>query len=124
MARYELKDEHWALVEPLLPPRKPTGRGGLWRDHRTVVNAILWVLFSGAAWRDLPERYGPWQTAYDRFCRWRRDGTWDRVLAALRLRADAAGLLDYTQYNADSTSVRAHAAAAGASKKRAGRRWA
>lgn len=126
MARYELKDEHWALVEPVLPPQRRLGRGGLWRDHRTVVNAVFWVLFSGAAWRDLPERYGPWQTAYDRFCRWRRDGTWDRerVLATLRLRADAAGLLDYTQYNADSTSVRAHAAAAGALKKRARRPWA
>lgn len=124
MARYELKDEHWALVEPVLPPQRPAGRGGLWRDHRTVVNAVLWVLFSGAAWRDLPDRYGPWQTAYDRFGRWRKDGTWDRVLATLRLKAGEAGLLDYAQYNADSTSVRAHAAAAGAKKKKAPRPWA
>ena len=124
MARYELKDGHWALVEVALPPQRPVGRGGIWRDHRTVVNAIFWVLFGGAAWRDLPERYGPWQTVYDRFCRWRRNGTWDRVLLALRLKADARGPLDYTQYNADSTSVRANAAAAGASKKRARRPWA
>lgn len=124
MARYELRDEHWALVVAVLPPQRRGSRGGVWRDHRVVVNAIFWVLFSGAAWRDLPERYGPWQTAYDRFCRWRRDGTWERVLRASRLEADAAGLLDYTQYNADSTSVRAHAAAAGALKKRARRPWA
>ena len=124
MARYELTDEHWALIEPLLPTQRRTTRGGVWRDHRTVVNGIFWILFSGAAWRDMPERYGPCKTAYDRVCRWRTDGTWERVLAALRLKADAAGLLDYTQYNADSTSVRASAFAAGAQKKRALRPWA
>lgn len=119
MARYELKDEHWALIEPLLPRQRRTTRGGVWCDHRTVVNGIFWILFSGAPWRDLPERYGPWQTVYDRLRRWQADGTWAAVLEALRLQADAAGLLDYTQYNADSTSVRASAAAAGAQKKRA-----
>lgn len=123
MQRYELKDEHWPLVEPLLPPQRRATRGGVWRDHRTVVNGICWVLFSGAAWRDMPTRYGPFQTAYDRFRRWRRDGTWDRVLAALRLEAGARGLLDYAQYNADSTSVRATRAAGGAQKKRGRRRW-
>jgi transposase len=46
-----------------------------------VINGILWKLRTGAPWRDLPERYGPWQTCYDRFIRWRRDGTWDRLLA-------------------------------------------
>jgi transposase len=72
----------------------------------------------------MPDRYGPCKTAFDRFRRWQRDGTWDRVLAALRLRADAAGLLDYAQFNADSTRVRATRAAGGAQKKRARRRWA
>jgi len=74
--------------------------------------------------RDMPDRYGSCKTAHDRFRRWQRDGTWDRVLAALRLRADAAGLLDYAQYNADSTSVRATRAAGGARKKAARKRWA
>src|SRR5207253_8892007 len=82
---YELTDEHWALIEPLLPPQRRTTRGGVWRDHRTVVNGIFWVLFSGAAWRDMPERYGSCKTAHDRFRRWQRNGTWDHVLATLRL---------------------------------------
>jgi len=124
MQRYELTDEHWAFIEPILPPQRRSTRGGVWRDHRRVVNGIFWILFSGAAWRDMPERYGSWQTANDRLRRWQRNGTWDRVLAALRLKADEAGLLDYTQFNADSTSIRATRAAGGAQKKRASRRWA
>jgi len=111
MHRYELEDRHWELVRSLFPAQS---RGRPWRDHRTLVDAVLWVLFSGAPWRDLPERYGPWQTAYRRFAGWRRDGTWDRLLARLRLRADRAGLLDYAQWNVDSTSVRATRHAAGA----------
>jgi len=116
--RYEITDERWALVEPLLPVQ---GRGGRWRSHRQVLNAILWVLFSGAPWRDLPERYGPFQTAHRRLGRWRRDGTWERVLGALRLEADRRGLLDWTQWNADATSVRGSRAAGGARKKGARR---
>ena len=123
MQRYELTDERWSLIEPILPPQRRTTRGGVWRDHRTVVNGIFWILFSGAAWRDMPERYGSCKTAHDRFRRWQRDGTWDKVLAALRLKADERGLLDYSQYNADSTSVRATRAAGGAQKKRASRHW-
>jgi transposase len=118
MHRYELEDRHWALVEPLLPQRRTRGRW--WRDHRQVLNGILWVLFSGAPWRDLPERYGPWQTAHRRLSTWRADGTWDRVLHRLRLRADHAGLLDYGRWLVDSTSIRSTRAAAGAPKKDAG----
>ena len=71
----EFTDEAWTRIAPLLP--KNGQRGGRWRDHRKVVNGILWKLRTGAPWRDLPERYGPWQTCYDRFSRGRRDGTWD-----------------------------------------------
>ncbi len=81
------------------------------------MNGVLWVLCSGAAWRDLPERYGPFQTAHRRHLRWRRDGTWERVLAGLRARADQRGLIDWARWNADSTSVRATRHAAGARKK-------
>ena len=63
----ELTDEAWAQIAPLLPENGR--RGGRWRDHREVVNGILWKLRTGAPWRDLPERYGPWQTCYDRFVR-------------------------------------------------------
>ena len=122
VGRGELTDRAWAELEPLLPANG--GRGKPWADHRRVIDGILWKLRTGAPWRDLPDRYGPWQTAHNRLLRWRRDGTWDRVLRSLRLEADARGLLDYTQYNADSTSVRATRAAGGARKKAARRRWA
>lgn len=62
--RYELNDRQWATIEPLLPKQ---GRGGAWKDHRTILNGISWRLDTGAPWQDLPERYGPWQTVYDRF---------------------------------------------------------
>jgi transposase len=114
MHRYELEDRHWELIKAFFPWES---RGRPWRDHRVVVNGIFWILFSGAPWRDMPERYGAWQTAHRRFVRWRRDGTWDRVLARLQLVADQRGLLDYTQWNIDSTSVRAGKPAAGAKKR-------
>jgi len=115
--RYELSDERWNIIKHHFPPRGGK-RGGQWRDHRTVVNGVLWVLCSGAAWRDLPARYGPWQTAHRRLLLWRRTGLWERVLADLRAVADARGLIDWAQWNADSTSVRATRHAAGARKKR------
>src|SRR5215218_6649681 len=66
-------------------------RGGRWRDHRQVLNGILFRVRSGVPWRDLPERYGPWETVYKRFARWQTDGTWTRIGAALCLRATALG---------------------------------
>jgi transposase len=82
VGRGELTDKAGAQLAPLLPGNQR--RGGRWRDHRTVINGISWKLRTGAPWRDLPERYGPWQTCHDRFVRWRRDGTWDRLLAHAR----------------------------------------
>jgi len=72
--RGQITDRAWEQIESLLP-REGGKRGGQWRDHRTVINGILWKLRAGSPWRDLPERYGPWQTCFDRFNRWRRDGT-------------------------------------------------
>ena len=70
--RYELTDEQYALVKDLMPA---TGRpGGQWKDHRTTLDGIFWILHSGAQWRELPERYGNWKTVYDRFNRFRREG--------------------------------------------------
>ena len=80
-----LSDENWGRVAPLLPPNG--GRGGQWRGHRRVLEGILWVMRTGAAWRELPAEFGACKTAYDRYTRWRRDGTWDRILAALLLGA-------------------------------------
>ncbi len=121
--RHELTDDRWARLEPLLPPARPaTGRPN--KDHRTVVNGILWRLKTGAPWRDLPERYGPWQTVYSRFRRWQRAGVWARVLAALQAEADAEGKLDWSLHFVDGTTVRAHPHAAGAKKGAAIRRSA
>ena len=81
MHRYELSDEQWDRIRHHFPPNG--GRGGQWRDHRSTVNGILWVLCSGAPWRDLPGRYGPWQTVYERFADLRRSGRLAELLSAL-----------------------------------------
>jgi transposase len=111
--RHELTDAQWARLAPLLPPEKrSTGRPS--KDHRAVLNAIAWKLRTGAPWRDLPERYGPWSTAYSRFRRWRLAGVWDRLFAAVQAAEDAAGRLDWEVHFVDGTVVRAHQHAAGA----------
>ncbi len=79
-----------------------------------MVSAILWVLRTGAPWRDLPERFGPWSTAWNRFRRWSAAGVWQRVLEALQREADRAGRLDWGTHYLDGTVVRAHQHAAGA----------
>lgn len=113
MDRPELTDAQWEKLRPLLPPQKPrTGRPA--KDHRTVLEGILWVLRTGSPWRSLPERYGSWKTVSSRFYRWQKAGVWERVLADLQRRADADGRLDWTLHFVDSTVVRAHQHAAGA----------
>ena len=113
MKRYELTDDEWERLAPLLPPQRPaTGRPAL--DHRMIVNGILWILRSGAPWRDLPERYGRWATVYQRFRRWQQAGVWQQVLSAVQTNADGAGQLDWQIHFVDSTVVRAHQHAAGA----------
>jgi transposase len=111
----ELTDDQWAALAPHLPPQR-AGTGRPAKDHRTVVEGILWRLRTGAPWRDLPERYGPWQSAYTRFRRWQRAGVWDRALAALQAEADARGELDWGLHFLDGTTIRAHPHAAGAKK--------
>lgn len=120
--RHEIADEGWALVAALMPPEPPRG-GGRWRSHRQVFNGMLWKLGTGAQWRDLPGRYGPWQTVYDRFVRWRRDGTFDRILDRLRLRLDEEGRIDLGTWCVDGTTIRASRSAAGGGRaRRASRR--
>ena len=111
--RHELSDAEWARLAPLLPPRKP---GRPRQDDRRILNGILWKLATGVPWRDLPERYGPWETVYKRFARWQTDGTWARIEAALRTQAEGAGELDW-HAQVDSTVVRAHQHAAGARRR-------
>ena len=111
--RHELTDQAWAEIASLLPAN---GRpGGQWADHRQVLNGILWKLATGVPWRDLPERYGPWQTCYERFRRWQADGTWQRLLAHAQTRSDAVGEVDW-EVVVDATIVRAHQHAVGARK--------
>ena len=119
--RHEVTDAEWARLAPLLPPRKAGKRR---KDDRLVINGILWKLATGAPWRDVPERYGPWQSVYTRFRRWRRAGVWDGMLAAVQQQADAAGGLDWGVHFVDATVIRAHQHAAGAKGgTRRRRRW-
>lgn len=109
--RGELTDEAWGRIGPLLPGNGR--RGKQWTDHRRVINGILWRLRTGAPWRDVPDRYGSWQTCYDRFARWSRDGTWERLLGHVQTKSDAVGEIRWT-VSVDSTTARAHQHAAGA----------
>ena len=107
--RYELSAWQWRLIEDIFPPPNLTGRKR--RDPKLMLNAIFFVLCSGISWRDLPEKYGPWQTAYHWWRRWRRDGTLDRLLERLRLRLAQDGTIDLDTWFVDSTSIRASRAA-------------
>ena len=115
----ELTDRAWAQIEPLLPP--VSGGGRRWRDHRQVINAILWKLRTGAPWRDLPERYGPWKTAHERLRLWTRDGTWQKILDQVIVKDDSVGAVEWV-ISVDSTVVRAHQHAAGTQKRGLSRR--
>jgi transposase len=114
--RHELTDDQWARLAPLLPPQRRDGRGRPAKDHRTILNGILWRLTTGVPWRDLPDRYGSWRTVYSRFRRWQQAGVWERLFAALQAQGDAAGDLDWALHHLDGTMIRAHAHAAGAKK--------
>ncbi|MBK1656397.1 MULTISPECIES: IS5 family transposase [Allochromatium] len=113
--RYELPEEAWELIADLFSRPQRTGRPR--RDDRLMLNGLFWVLCSGAAWRDLPERFGPWSTVYQRFRDWRDDGTFTKVLERLHIRLREDGLIDLETWMIDSTSIRATRAAAGGGKK-------
>ena len=110
--RGALSDTQWATLAPLLPPEHPQKRGHPWQPHRRVLNGILWRLRTGAPWRDVPARYGPWPTCYDRYVRWQQQGRWIAILHALPAQEDAAGRLHWAEGRLDSTSVCAHQHAA------------
>src|SRR6266446_3809974 len=109
--RYELSDFEWSIIAPLLP-NKPRGVPRV--DDRRVLNGIYWRLRSGSPWADIPERYGPTTTCYNRFVRWRKIGVWDRVFEAVSKAYD--GDLQMI----DSSSIRVHQHAA---NHRWGRDW-
>jgi len=97
--RYELSDFEWSVIAPLLP-NKPRGVPRV--DDRRVLNGIFWRLRTGSPWADIPERYGPATTCYNRFVRWRKRGVWDRIFAAVSQAYE--GDLQMI----DSSSIRVH----------------
>jgi transposase len=111
MGRGDLSDAEWERLRPFLPVSNR--RCGRWRDHRQVINGILHRVRTGVHWRDLPERFGPWKTVYERHRLWSAEGTWERLLQQVQAAADAAGEIDW-DVSVDSTIVRAHQHAAGA----------
>jgi len=115
MGRGDLTNEQWAKLAPLLPAGTKAGRPPRW-SKRQLIDGIRWRTRTGAPWRDVPARYGPWQTVYGLFRRWQRNETWRRMLTALQAEADARGLITW-QVSVDATIARAHQHAAGARKK-------
>ncbi len=99
MRRHELSDEEWAIIAPLLPNKV---RGVARVDDRRVINGILWRFRTGAPWRDVPERYGPRTTLYNRFVRWRAAVVWDKLLEAVSTAYDGDIVM------IDSSCVRVH----------------
>ena len=97
--RFELTDGEWLVIEPLLP-NKPRGVPRV--DDRRVINGILWRFRTGSPWADIPERYGPHTTCYNRFVRWRKAGVWDRLLEAVSRAFDGELVM------IDSSSIRVH----------------
>ena len=108
MRRHEISDDNWNRIKNLLPGQE--GDPGVTaKDNRLFVNAVLWIAKTGAPWRDLPERFGNWNSVWRRFDRWARKGAWERVFRELQ-DPDLEWLL------LDSTVIRAHQHAAGAKK--------
>lgn len=101
----DLTDEQWQLLEPLIPkpPLRSDGRGRPWRAAREVLNGILWVLRTGAPWKDLPERYPPYQTCHRRFQQWAQDGTVEKILRALAEDLEERGDIDLSEAFIDGT---------------------
>ena len=122
LPRHAISDADWNRIKDLLPGR-PGQSGWLAADNRLFVDAVLWIARTGAPWRDLPERFGNWNSVWRRFDRWSAKGTWGKVFEALQ-DPDLEWLI------LDSTVIRAHPCAAGAKKKRTApevkktKRWA
>ena len=110
MARFDLSEAEWNIIEPLLPGADGHRSGRPRLDDRRVLNAIFFVLRTGTPWRDLPERYGPSTTAYNRFNRWAKRGVWLAIFEALARNSPGSLAL------IDSSIVRAHQHAAGGKK--------
>ena len=105
--RHDITDQAWALLEPHLLGREGTW-GGVARDNRLFINAVFWILRTGAPWRDLPPTYGDWKNTQRRFCRWRDKGMWESLLTQLIVEPDYEWLM------IDASHIKVHPHAAGA----------
>lgn len=110
MHRHEVTDKEWAVIEPLLPPRR--GRRSLKGDRR-FISAVYWLNRTGCPWRDLPRRYGKWKTVYNRFNNWSKRGVWERLFKAVQLDPDPPVPREEEASILDGSNVRAHLDAAG-----------
>lgn len=107
--RYEVDDEQWEKIKPYLGNIvNKTGRPQT--DNRKLLNGVLWILHTGAPWRDLPEHYGPWQTVYKRFSQWQKDEKLKQLFENVRKNPDMQDLC------IDGTYIKAHRSSAGAKK--------
>ncbi len=95
--RHDITDKAWAIMEPLLPGQKGQW-GGIAKNNRMFINAVFWILRTGAPWRDLPSSYGKWGTVYQRFRRWREKGIWEKILEALMEEPDYEWLIIDASY--------------------------
>ena len=105
--RHDISDQLWGLLSPHLPGREGTW-GGKAKDNRLFINAVFWILRTGAPWRDLPEDYGDWKNTHRRFCRWRDAGIWEELLEQLVTEPDYEWLM------IDASHIKVHPHAAGA----------
>ncbi|MDO4708783.1 MAG: IS5 family transposase, partial [Pseudomonadota bacterium] len=103
--RYDLSEHHWTLLEPHLPGQRGQW-GGIVKDNRLFINAVLWILRTGAPWRDLPPDYGDWKNAHRRFCRWRDSGRWEALLEYFVEQPD----FEWLMMDASHCKVHPHAA--------------
>lgn len=108
--RYELTDREWEIIKDFFPLRTEGTLGRPYKDIRTTINGILWIAKSGASWRDLPERYGKWNTVYKKFAKWQKAGIFEKMFYELQIDVDLQDL------SIDSTSCKVHQHAAGAKK--------
>jgi len=112
MRRYELTPGEWERVSPLLPPQSTGQKGRPPKDNRVMLNGMLWIDRSGAQWRELPTCYGPWQSVYARFRKWKDEGIFEKVFKALSADYDPENL------SMDSTCSKVHQSANGNKKGR------
>jgi transposase len=119
----DLTDQQWNRVAAILPedPVRDDGRGRPWSDRRQVLNGVLWILRTGAPWKDLPPRYGPYQTSHRRFQNWVRSGVMERLLLTLAEHLKEAGGLDLKECFVDGTFVPAKKGGAALEKPSAAR---